>query len=269
MPVFPFGQVHFDHDSAPMTLSDTLRFRLLAAASHLAVSALIAAAVALVTLGVWYPGAIGQMAGGRKLFFLILGVDVVMGPLLTLVVFDKRKPRRELIRDLAVIASLQLAALAYGLHTLYIARPVALVHEPGRFRVLTAQEVQVADLPNAREEYRQLSLSGPIILGTRPTRSEEKLESLDLALKGFDIGQRPSRWQPYAESRALISSESRPVDELFKRYPARSAELQTLLAELKLAPEQARYLPVVARGDWVVILNAQGDIAGYAPFDGF
>lgn len=252
-----------------MALSDTLRFRLLAAAGHLAISALIAAAVAVVTLGVWYPGTIGQMAGGRRLFFLILGVDVVMGPLLTLVVFDKRKPRRELIRDLAVIATLQLAALGYGLHTLYVARPVALVYEPGRFRVLSAQEVQVADLPNAREEFRQLSLSGPLILGTRPTRPEEKLESLDLALKGFDIGQRPSRWQPYAESRDTILSESRPVAELFKRYPARAQELQAVLAEAKLAAEQARYLPAVARGDWVVILNAQGDIAGYAPFDGF
>jgi len=252
-----------------MTLSDTLRFRLLAAASHLVISALIASAVAVVTLGLWYPGAIGEMAGGRKLFFLILGVDVVMGPLLTLVVFDKRKPRRELIRDLAVIATLQLAALGYGLHTLYVARPVALVHEPDRFRVLTAQEVQVSDLPNAREEFRQLSLSGPLILGTRPTRPEEKLASLELALKGFDIGQRPSRWQPYAESRATILAESKPVAELIKRYPIRAAELQALLAELKLTPEQARYLPVVARGDWVVILNAQGDIAGYAPFDGF
>jgi hypothetical protein len=252
-----------------MTLSDTLRLRMLAAAGHLAVSALIAAVVAVVTLGIWYPGAIGQMAGGRRLFFLILGVDVVMGPLLTLVVFDKRKLRRELIRDLAVIATLQLAALGYGLHTLYVARPVALVHEPGRFRVLTAQDVQVDDLPNAREPYRQLSLSGPLILGTRPTRPEEKLESLELALKGFDIGQRPSRWQPYAESRATILAESKPAAELIKRYPAHAQELQAVLAEAKLIPEQARYLPVVARGDWVVILNSQGDIAGYAPFDGF
>jgi hypothetical protein len=209
------------------------------------------------------------MAGGRRLFFLILGVDVVMGPLLTLVVFDKRKQRRELVRDLAVIATLQLAALGYGLHTLYVARPVALVHEPGRFRVLTAQDVQVADLPNAREEYRRLSLSGPVILGTRPTRPEEKLESLELALKGFDIGQRPSRWQSYAESRAQILAESRSLNELIKRYPERNRQLQAVLAEAKLTVDQARYLPAVARRDWVVILNAQGDIAGYAPFDGF
>jgi hypothetical protein len=250
-------------------LTENLRFRLIAAGSHVAVSALIAAVVAAITLGLWYPGAIGDMAGGRKLFFLILGVDVVMGPLLTLVVFDKRKPRRELVRDLAVIAALQLGALAYGGHTLYIARPVALVQEPGRFRIVTANDVQVDDLPNARPEFRELPLDGPWVLGTRPTRPDEKLESLDQALKGFDVGQRPSRWQPYAESRAAILADSKPVAELLKRHVAREAELRAALAGAHLDAASAHYLPVVARGDWVALLDAEGNIAGYAPFDGF
>ncbi|WP_298834059.1 pilus assembly protein [uncultured Piscinibacter sp.] len=252
-----------------MTLTDTLRARLLAAGAHLAVSALIAAGVAAVTLGLWYPGAFAEMAGGRRLFLLILGVDVVMGPLLTLVVFDRRKPRGELVRDLAVIAALQLGALAYGLHTLYVARPVALVHEPGRFRVVAANEVQLDDLPNASEAFRQLWLDGPRILGTRPTRPEERLGSLELALKGYDVGQRPSRWRPYAESRETILAESKPVSELLGRHAERQQELRTRLAELNLPPDQARYLPAVARGDWVVLLDGRGDIAGYAPFDGF
>lgn len=250
-------------------LTDNLRFRLLAAGGHVAASALIAAAVAAVTLGLWYPGAIGDMAGGRKLFFLILGVDVVMGPLLTLIVFDRRKPRRELVRDLAVIAALQLGALGYGLYTLYVARPVALVHEPGRFRVVTAHEVQADDLPNARPEYRRLSLTGPWVIGTRLTRSDERLESLELALKGFDVGQRPSRWQPYPESRATILAESKPVSELLARHAARAEALRAALAASRLSVESARYLPVVARGDWVVLLDAEGHIAGYAAFDGF
>ncbi len=252
-----------------MSLPDKLRFRLLAAAGHLGISALLAAAVALVTLGLWYPGAFAEMAGGRRLFLLILGVDVVMGPLLTLIVFDIGKPRRELVRDLAVIGVLQLAALAYGLHTLYVARPVALAYEPGRFRVVAANEVPTERLGQARAEYRSLPLAGPWILGTRPTRPEERLESLEQALKGTDIGQRPERWQPYAESRAQVLAESRPVDALLTRYPARRQELLALLGAKGLDPAHARYLPIVARGDWVALLDERGEIAGYAPFDGF
>ncbi len=252
-----------------MKLSDPLRYRLLAAASHLGISALIAAAVALVTLGLWYPSAFAEMAGGRRLFLLILGVDVVMGPLLTLIVFDIRKPRRELMRDLAVIGALQVAALGYGLHTLYGARPVAVAYEPGRFRVVAANDVPADQLPEARPEYRSLPLTGPWILGTRPTRPEERLASLEMALKGVDIGQRPERWQPYAESRSQVLAESKPIETLLQRYPDRRKELLDRVATLKLDPARTRFLPIVARGDWVALLDERGDIAGYAPFDGF
>ena len=46
------------------------------------------------------------------LILLMIGVDVVIGPLLTLIVFDPKK--KHLKFDLVVIAALQLAALAYG-----------------------------------------------------------------------------------------------------------------------------------------------------------
>lgn len=252
-----------------MKRSDPLRYRLLAAASHLGISALIAAAVALVTLGLWYPGAFAEMAGGRRLFLLILGVDVVMGPLLTLIVFDIRKPRRELVRDLAVIGVLQLAALGYGLHTLYIARPVALALEPGRFRVVTANDVPLDQLPQARPEYRSLPLTGPWILGTRPSRPEERLASLEQALKGVDIGQRPERWQPYAESRSQVLADAKPVQLLLQRYPDRRQDLLDRLSAKGLDPARALFLPIVARGDWVALLDEQGEIVAYAPFDGF
>lgn len=225
--------------------------------------------VAWVTLALWYPGDFSEMAGGRRLFLLILGVDVVMGPLLTSIIFDKRKLRAELIRDLAVIGVLQISALAYGLHTLFVARPVALAYEPGRFRLVSAQEVPLNELPQARAEYRSLPLKGPWILGTRPTRENERLESLDRALNGIDIGQRPERWQPYEESRATVVAESKPLEQLLQRHQERRQQLLGRAAELKLDVATARYLPIVARGDWVALLDAEGHIAGYAPFDGF
>ncbi|HEX6703226.1 MAG TPA: TfpX/TfpZ family type IV pilin accessory protein [Albitalea sp.] len=249
---------------------NALRSRLLAAGIHLIVSAVIAVGVAVIILGLWYPGDLGDMAGGRRLFLLVLGVDVVMGPLLTLVVFNTRKPRSELVRDLSVIAALQMAALAYGLYTVYIARPVALAYEGARFRLVIAYDVRVEELPMARVPYQKLSLTGPLIVGVRAAKSgEERLESLDLAFKGYDIGQRPSLWQPYADSRAAAYAEAKTVEQLMSRYPARRSELEAKLRELGLTAVQARYVPVLARGDWVAILDGNGDVQGYAPFDGF
>lgn len=253
-----------------MLISDTQRARLKAAGIHVIVSGLIAACVAVITLRFWYPGQIGEIAGGTRLFMLILGVDVVMGPLLTLIVFNIAKPRAELIRDLAVIGALQLAALGYGLYTLHAARPVAVVLEPGRFRLVGAHEVRLEELPDARPEYRSLPLGGPLTLGARTSRTgEERMKSLELALSGYDIGQRPGLWQPYAESRGDAWAQAQPLEALAKRYPDRRDELLAVLATMGVTLEQGRYLPVVARGDWIAVLKDGGDIAGYAPFDGF
>jgi hypothetical protein len=253
-----------------MNLTERGKHRIRAAAVHLILSALIATGVGVVTLALWYPGRLGAIAGGRQLFWLVVGVDVVIGPLITLVVFNTTKPRRELARDLTIVGVLQLIALGYGLNTAFEARPVAVVFEVDSFRVVPANAVRVEELSTAPPEYQQLPLYGPWLLGVRASSSgAEKLASLDLALKGFDIGQRPSYWQPYARSRAAAVARARPIDILMQRLAGRKGELEAILAELHVAPADARFLPLNARGDGVVILDGSGDVLGYAPFDGY
>ena len=66
--------------------------RVRASAAHFLFSAVLAAiCVALVYL-LWYPAPLGSMSGVSDLVVLMLGVDVVLGPLVTLVVFNTRKP---------------------------------------------------------------------------------------------------------------------------------------------------------------------------------
>src|SRR5215831_21153351 len=132
-----------------------LRRRARAAGFHLLISATLAALAAALVFGLWYPGFYRAVAGGRDLFLLVTGVDVVLGPLLTFAVFNLAKGWRHLRRDLAVIGVIQLAALLYGLHTVYIVRPVALAFEVDRFRVVAAANVYTPDLPKALPMYRE------------------------------------------------------------------------------------------------------------------
>ena len=62
---------------------------------HLSLSLLVAALAAVVVFGVWYPYPYRDISGGRDLFLLIVGVDVVLGPLVTFTVFNPKKSRRE------------------------------------------------------------------------------------------------------------------------------------------------------------------------------
>ncbi|HSS27048.1 MAG TPA: hypothetical protein VLL50_03790, partial [Usitatibacter sp.] len=107
-----------------------------ASLAHIALSALIAFAVFLPIYFVWYPDVLFESAGGKDLFFLIVGVDVTLGPLITLVIF--RPGKRGLLFDLVVIALLQTAALAYGVSVLFEARPAYIAYVKDRYEIVRA-----------------------------------------------------------------------------------------------------------------------------------
>lgn len=252
-----------------MSRFDLLR-RARAAAIHLLISGVVAAVAGALVFGLWYPGPYRLLSGGRDLFFLIVSVDVVMGPLLTFTVFNVTKGWPHLSRDLAVIAAMQLGALGYGLHTVYEVRPVAMVFEVDRFRVIAAVDVYLPELDLARPEYRRLPVAGPWLLGTRATRAgAERNQAIMLGLKGYDVSQRPIFWQPYDESKGVAIAHAKPVTKLLEQYPQRHAELDSVLKDLNLKPDDLWFLPLMARVDWVVLLKKTGEIAGFAPFDGF
>jgi hypothetical protein len=248
----------------------TLRQRARAAGIHLLISALVSTVAAALVFGLWYPGVYRLMSGGRDLFLLVTSVDVVLGPLLTFAVFDLAKGWKHLRRDLAIIGLIQAAALVYGLHTVYVVRPVAMVFEVDRFRVIAAGNVYAPELPKARAEYRSLPLTGPWLIGTRaPKAGDEQYDAVFMGLQGVDRANRPAFWQPYTDSVPEVLAKSRPVNVLLSHYPARAAEFRASLAGMKADTATARFLPLAARGDWIVVLDAKGAVLGNLQADGF
>jgi hypothetical protein len=247
------------------------RWRAKAAGIHLLISSAVAIVAAALVFGVWFPGIYRQVAGGRDLFVLVSSVDVVLGPLLTFAVFNLKKDWSELRRDLAVIGAIQLAALVYGLITVYGARPVAMVFETDRFRVITVTQVDMEELPKARPEYRQLPLSGPWVLGARAAKpGAEANEALFKGLRGVDRAQRPQFWQPYAESTSEVLLRARPVTALTAKYPELAGDVKAKLQSLNVDEASAKFLPLIGRGgDWVVILDSAGQLVHYVQAEGF
>jgi hypothetical protein len=251
--------------------SFSLANRLRAAGTHLLICLVIAALAATLVFAVWYPWPYRIISGGQDLFVLVVSVDLVLGPLLTFAIFDvAKKGWPHVRRDLVVIGVLQLAALIYGLYTVYQVRPVAMVLEVDRFRVVMAADVYEPELPEAPEAYRRLPLTGPWLLGTRPTRpGVERTDAIFKGLEGIDISQRPKFWQDYQLSKEAALIRARPVSLLQQHYPTRSAEIDAALAKANLREADARFLPLMARRDWVVLLDARGDVSGFLPLDGF
>lgn len=253
------------------------RFR--AAAIHLGISLTIAALAALLVFLVWYPSPYREISGGRTLFLLVVSVDVIMGPLITLVVFNRSKPRRELRWDLTVIGLLQLAALAYGLWTVAVARPVHLVFEIDRFRVVHAIDVPVELLSQAPAELQQLPLMGPTLLSVRAFKnSKESFDATMAAVQGLSLSARPDLWQSYEKAKPQVLARARPLAELKARFPARTAEIdQAVVSSSVDDPSSTKpmtavgYIPMVGRNTfWTVLIDTNtADVIAFVPIDSF
>lgn len=243
-----------------------------ASAIHLGLSLLIAAAAALLVFGLWFPGPYRELAGGRELFLLVVGVDVVIGPLMTFVVFNRAKPRREIFTDFAVIGLLQLAALGYGMWTVYQARPVHLVFEYQRLAVVRAADLEPGSLQKAPAELRSLPLTGPSLLSLRPFKTpDEEYDSTMTAMAGVAQAAQPALWQPWEAARADILHEAKPLAALRERYPAQSAQIDAAVARAGASENQLVTLPLLGRkSGWTVLIDAKSvQPVAYLPLDSF
>ena len=109
--------------------------RFTAFAVHLGISLVIFAALLLVVVFEWYRFPLFAIEGGWRGIQIIAGCDIVLGPLLTLIVFKPGKPHLKF--DLGVIALIQIAALISGTWIAYVQRPVLMVYAEERFYPLS------------------------------------------------------------------------------------------------------------------------------------
>jgi len=248
----------------------SLQQRLRAAAIHFSLSLLVAALAAALVFGLWYPYPYREISGGRELFTLLVTVDVILGPLLTFSIFNRAKPWSELRRDLAVIALLQLGGLGYGMWTVFEARPVHLVFEIDRFRVVHAIDVPPELLPRAPRDIEALPITGPTLLAVRPFASaKESSDATMAALNGVNIGARPDLWMAYAPARVAVLEAAKPVAELKTRLGARAEQLDVAVAKTGQPADTLKYLPLHGRKDfWTALIDGKtAQPLAYLPLD--
>ena len=200
------------------------------------------------------------------------GVDVVCGPLLTLLLFTRSKTRKQLLTDAVMILALQATALAYGVSTAWNARPVYLVAEVDRFKVITWEEIHHADFSSLPTDLRPGVWKSPTVVALRPPASiEEKNKVLFESLQtGRDYAERPEFYIPYnAETAATVLGRAREATALLKSYPQHHSWLEAYARAQKRPLSDIRYLPVMAREDWVAIVTPKGQITQFLKGDGF
>jgi hypothetical protein len=232
--------------------------RLKASAIHLLLSSGLALVAGMLVFVVWYPFPYSEISGGRELFLLVVSVDVALGPLITLAIFDRRKASPVLQLDIQIIAFIQIVALGYGLWTVFVARPVHMVFEYDRFRVVQAIEIDAELLALAPPKESVLPVTGPTLIALRPFHSEvERIDATVAALQGVPLGTRADLWEPYENAKTRVLQEAKPVSTLLVRFKTQAPMIRKAIYETGRPPESLVYLPLVGRKSfWTVLLDS-------------
>lgn len=244
------------------------REKFLASAIHFLVTLALAAGAAALIFLIWFPDPFQSMVGGTKLFLLIVGCDLALGPLISLVIYNSNKPRRELLTDYAIVGVVQLAALVYGVYAISNARPAYVAFVQDRLEVVTAVEIEASELEAANEPYRTLPKWGPRFVGT-DVPADQREEALFVALQGRDISMRPRFYVPYEHRIEEIKRRAKPLAELEQRHPPAKELVASALAERGVPSDRARWLPIKAKeGFWTALIDLEsGYPIAYVPLD--
>lgn len=223
--------------------------RLYAFLIHLGASFAVALCAVVVVFLLWYPAPLHVATGVTAIFLILLGVDVVIGPMLTLLVYKPGK--KTLHMDLSIIIALQLTAFAYGMWTVSQGRPAWLVFNADRFDLVRVNEIDTRDLSTAPPEYRTPNLSGPLwVSAMRPPSAETRntilMESL---FAGVDVYHRPQLYQPLDQATSSIRDKARPLSELDQYNPP-----EQTADTLARWPEADAWLPLKANARSMVVL---------------
>jgi hypothetical protein len=238
---------------------------------HLLSTLVIAGAAAALVFLVWYPDPFQTMSGGFKFFLLITACDIVLGPLLSLVVYNSRKTRRALIFDYTFIGIVQIAAIAYGLFTIVNARPVYVAFVKDRFEIVAAKEIAAEDLAAGTPPYASLPMWGPKLIGTQAPTDVKGHNELVFsgAMSGKDMQVMPKYYVSYETVIDEVKERAEPLATLESRHPDAKALLSQAVEELGVDASHVRWLPVRTKGEfWTALIDAETwHPARYIPLD--
>lgn len=234
------------------------REKLVACGIHFLATLLLAAIAAALIFVVWYPPPYTRMLGGMELFMLVVGIDLALGPLMSLVIYNSRKSRRELITDYSIVGAIQIAALAYGVWIMAGARPVYMAFTVDRFEVVQAADLTPDELAAARDpQYASRSLSGARFVSV-VVPEEDKQEALFKAIDGKDVQMRPRFYVPYETNMPNILKRAGRMEDLIAKHAAAKPAIEAAQREAGIPEEYQRWLPIhYSTGFWTAVIDTR------------
>jgi hypothetical protein len=225
--------------------------RIKAATVHFFVSAALSAIVICLLYFGWYPHPYFVPLGGLFLVVMIVGIDIVLGPLMTMILFNPTKSRKALMLDLSLIAIVQISALGYGLYSGYMSRIVFKVFDGKSFHLVQAGDV----LPNflkrtKRPEFHTLpSFSARYAMSKTPNDAQFERDMVFYRAFGLGPYAMPQYYVPLQEGREAFGAASINRTQLQAKHPALSSDIDALLSSKNVRWDDIAVVPFEVKTD--------------------
>ncbi|HEV7431544.1 MAG TPA: hypothetical protein VGN77_00770 [Steroidobacteraceae bacterium] len=221
-----------------------MRFRLRLFGIHLLCSlAVLALVLGSLYLG-WYRWPGWYLTRALRVVPILASVDIALGPLLTLLIANPSKSRRELGRDITIIATVQLAALIYGAVTLWQGRPLYYAFSEDRLQLVQASDIGKQERLLALQKNPQLApywYSLPRwVWAPLPEQASARRQIIEAAVGGGDdVIQMPRYFQSWERGLPQLRAQLRSVEQqrdfaFFKKKP----RLKQMLAQQGFGPDE-------------------------------
>lgn len=223
---------------------------------RLAASAAVLIVVFAAVRLLWYPGAYFAISGVQKLLWILVGVMLVVGPVLTACVYKPGK--KALLLDVTILAVVELAAVAAATALIFRNQPSFSVFAVDRFEVVSIAEIELDAGADAFLSAR--ALTHPRLVYAQMPEDAEALDKLieETVLMGMaDIDRRPEFWRPYRTGVAAALDAAKPLNELLVRNNRENGVVSDWLTAHGGNAQRFVFLPLRGRaGDAAIILYA-------------
>jgi len=234
-----------------------------ASATHFAISAAVISVFFAIVFYIWYPAPYFSVEGTENIIVILIAVDVVLGPLLTLIVFKPNKPSLKF--DLSVIVLIQVSALLYGANTIYSERPYFVAFAIDQFTIIQANQTQEMDLTRISPQI-DYQHSGPsYVYAERPSDPELRFKILrEAAAGGADMDRHPELYRDFKSHISKSFDYSLELDTLARQYASNKAVIDKFRARYPDTSSLAFY-PLLgkSRNAVLVVNRANGDVIDY------
>lgn len=244
--------------------------KLRAASIHMGISGTVFLVFLYLILVEWYPPPYFSTDGGWKGVQIMVLVDMVLGPMLTFIIFNPRKSRKEIMLDLSVVAVLQLGALMWGSYTVYSQRPIAAIEWEGTLRSLTIESLHAQK--KDRGDLQQFGAGPRPVIHAEPPRDAEQMgKMMDLFLNK-DIAAEYQFWlfRPFKGSFEEAKKHSLNISTVAGSSAEIRSELDKILSrEGAKKAEDFIYFKFAGRyKDAIFVFNNAGDQVGAITWGG-